>query len=98
VYKGIVSGFMPTHEQHGRQALRDRIFNLHPERTLDAIRNYFGEKIALYFAWAMFYTKWLFIPSLLGALLFFAQVATRDPVRGLYVALLSRSVSRFLFA
>ncbi|AWO99528.1 putative anoctamin-7-like [Scophthalmus maximus] len=39
-------------------------------QPLDHIREYFGEKIALYFAWLGFYTAWLVPASLVGTLIF----------------------------
>jgi hypothetical protein len=33
---------------------------------LDAIRDYFGVKIGLYFAWLGFYTFMLILPSIVG--------------------------------
>ncbi|CRK98840.1 CLUMA_CG011990, isoform A [Clunio marinus] len=39
-------------------------------QPLDAIKNYFGVKIALYFSWLGFYTNMLIIPSILGLLCF----------------------------
>ena len=33
---------------------------------MDAIRDYYGVKIALYFAWLGFYTNLLIVPSLVG--------------------------------
>nr|XP_057935307.1 anoctamin-7 [Doryrhamphus excisus]XP_057935308.1 anoctamin-7 [Doryrhamphus excisus] len=41
-------------------------------QPLDHIREYFGEKIALYFAWLGFYTAWLVPASLVGTLVFLA--------------------------
>ncbi|XP_061828427.1 anoctamin-7 [Nerophis lumbriciformis] len=41
-------------------------------QPLDHIREYFGEKIALYFAWLGFYTGWLVPASLVGTLVFLA--------------------------
>eukprot|EP01054_Gregarina_sp_Poly1_P001793 Gregarina_sp_Poly_1__1792@NODE_1465_length_4068_cov_574_937766_g969_i0_p1_GENE_NODE_1465_length_4068_cov_574_937766_g969_i0NODE_1465_length_4068_cov_574_937766_g969_i0_p1_ORF_typecomplete_len784_score86_39Anoctamin/PF04547_12/1_5e80DUF2269/PF10027_9/0_085DUF1772/PF08592_11/8DUF1772/PF08592_11/1_4e02DUF1772/PF08592_11/1_8e04PMP1_2/PF08114_11/1_8e04PMP1_2/PF08114_11/0_55_NODE_1465_length_4068_cov_574_937766_g969_i01402491 len=35
-------------------------------QPLDEIRNYFGEEIAMYYAWLGYYTKCLIIPSILG--------------------------------
>uniref|UniRef100_A0A671TZX4 Anoctamin n=1 Tax=Sparus aurata TaxID=8175 RepID=A0A671TZX4_SPAAU len=51
-------------------------------QPLDHIREYFGEKIALYFAWLGFYTGWLAPASLLGTVIFligFWLVATDVP-------------------
>ncbi|XP_036943144.1 anoctamin-7 [Acanthopagrus latus] len=51
-------------------------------QPLDHIREYFGEKIALYFAWLGFYTGWLLPASLLGTVIFlvgFWLVATDVP-------------------
>ncbi|XP_068441342.1 anoctamin-7 [Clinocottus analis] len=39
-------------------------------QPLDHIREYFGEKIALYFAWLGCYTSWLLPASLVGTLVF----------------------------
>ncbi|XP_054839763.1 anoctamin-7 [Eublepharis macularius] len=39
-------------------------------QPLDHIRRYFGEKIALYFAWLGFYTGWLFPAAIVGTLVF----------------------------
>ncbi|XP_034024589.1 anoctamin-7 [Thalassophryne amazonica] len=39
-------------------------------QPLDHIREYFGEKIALYFAWLGFYTGWLLPASIIGTLVF----------------------------
>ncbi|XP_074536453.1 anoctamin-7 [Halichoeres trimaculatus] len=39
-------------------------------QPLDHIRAYFGEKIALYFAWLGFYTGWLVPASIVGTIIF----------------------------
>ncbi|KAK2846495.1 hypothetical protein Q5P01_009494 [Channa striata] len=39
-------------------------------QPLDHIREYFGEKIALYFAWLGFYTAWLLPASVVGTVIF----------------------------
>ncbi|EDO49855.1 predicted protein, partial [Nematostella vectensis] len=45
-------------------------------QPLDHIRDYFGEKIGIYFAWLGQYTAWLIMPSFLGLLVFLYGVAT----------------------
>ena len=39
-------------------------------QPLNLIRMYFGEKVAMYFAWTGFYTQSLFIPAIVGILVF----------------------------
>ncbi|XP_005737559.1 anoctamin-7 isoform X1 [Pundamilia nyererei] len=55
-------------------------------QPLDHIREYFGEKIALYFAWLGFYTGWLLPASVVGTVIFligFWLVATDVPANEL---------------
>lgn len=44
------------------------------EQPLDEIRDYFGEKIALYFAFLGHYTKWLSVAGIFGLGIFFHQL------------------------
>ena len=50
-----------------------KLFKFQP---LDAIRDYFGVKIAFYFAWLGFYSMFLVIPSILGLATFLYGLAT----------------------
>ncbi|XP_068601416.1 anoctamin-7 [Brachionichthys hirsutus] len=43
-------------------------------QPLDHIREYFGEKIALYFAWIGFYTGWLLPASVFGIVIFIVGI------------------------
>ncbi|XP_074654198.1 anoctamin-7-like [Tubulanus polymorphus] len=45
-------------------------------QPLDHIREYFGEKISIYFAWLGFYTAWLLPASIVGLLVFLYGVVT----------------------
>ncbi|XP_059486515.1 anoctamin-7-like isoform X2 [Neocloeon triangulifer] len=45
-------------------------------QPLDHIREYFGEKIAIYFAWLGFYTGWLLPAAIVGLLVFMYGVFT----------------------
>ena len=49
---------------------------LFSRQPLDAIRDYYGVKIALYFAWLGFYTFMLVLPSLAGLICFVYALAT----------------------
>ncbi|XP_038604720.1 anoctamin-7 [Tachyglossus aculeatus] len=44
--------------------------NWNKYQPLDHVRRYFGEKIALYFAWLGFYTGWLLPAAVVGTLVF----------------------------
>jgi hypothetical protein len=64
-------------------------------QPLDDIKDYFGEKVGLYFAWLGHYTTWLIFPSIVGVLLFinvaYQKTADADlvPYYGLFMALWS---------
>ncbi|XP_050413809.1 anoctamin-7 isoform X2 [Patella vulgata] len=45
-------------------------------QPLDHIREYFGEKIGIYFAWLGFYTAWLLPASIVGVLVFIYGIVT----------------------
>ena len=39
-------------------------------KTINTIRNYYGESISYYFLWLDYYTRWLLFPSILGVFIF----------------------------
>jgi hypothetical protein len=49
-------------------------------QPLSDIREYFGEKVALYFAWLGYYTIYLLFPAILGCLMLILYA-----VRGMHV-------------
>eukprot|EP01116_Phalansterium_solitarium_P018777 TRINITY_DN5090_c0_g1_i1.p1 TRINITY_DN5090_c0_g1~~TRINITY_DN5090_c0_g1_i1.p1 ORF type:complete len:807 (+),score=289.96 TRINITY_DN5090_c0_g1_i1:119-2539(+) len=71
VRAGTVSRFFCLHDQ-ARQAqlmgswVKSWSRPLPNVATLHSIRNYFGEYVAMYFAFASFYTRWLLYASLIG--------------------------------
>lgn len=57
--------------------LRFYIFR-YKKQPLWLIRRYFGEKVALYFAWLGFYTKSLYPPAVVGLLCFVYGLGSMD--------------------
>lgn len=53
-----------------------RLKNWIKHQPLDTIKEYFGVKVALYFAWLGFYTEMLIAPAVIGVICFFYGVAT----------------------
>lgn len=48
------------------------------QQPLPLVRDYFGDKVGLYFAWLGFYTNSLVAPALVGFLCFFYGVFSID--------------------
>ncbi|XP_021368430.1 anoctamin-8-like isoform X1 [Mizuhopecten yessoensis] len=72
--KGIVSQVFPLHNQDTRLGMRKCwVQGFFKKQPLDKIRDYFGVKIAMYFAYLGHYTLALCIPAFLGALIWFFQ-------------------------
>ena len=100
IYSGTYQAAYPLHEgpdllepevspSNDRQRLRSdwaqfkRIFKYQP---YEAIKDYFGSAIGLYFAWLGFYTAWLVPCALAGLLVFLYGVgasADQEPVKDL---------------
>ncbi|CAG8736094.1 11747_t:CDS:10, partial [Dentiscutata erythropus] len=53
-----------------RTKLNDSWIKNWKSKPLDQIREYFGEKLALYFVFLEYYTNWLTIPSIVGLIVF----------------------------
>ncbi|KAL3671142.1 hypothetical protein V7S43_004323 [Phytophthora oleae] len=95
--KCLVAAF-PLHEPEELEKLQSKWFSWRfaPwQQPLWDIKDYFGEKVGLYFAWLGHYTTWLIAPAIIGCLLF-ANVIVEDtadsillPYFGLFMALWS---------
>ncbi|CAF1302502.1 unnamed protein product, partial [Didymodactylos carnosus] len=76
----------PQEENNPRRILYDtwaRYRIWYKSQPLDLIREYFGEKISMYFAWLGLYTAWLLPASIVGILVFlfgFIYVSNNVPV------------------
>lgn len=76
VRDGIITKIFPLHQEEKRKWLMSEWVKVTPfqlffkAQPLDRIRDYFGEDIALYFAWLGFYTKWLWLASIAGVFCF----------------------------
>lgn len=71
--RNIINKYFPMHHRAKRRNLLENWANWRKAFTkqpIEDIRNYFGEEIGLYFAWLGFFTKWLWIASVVGLVCF----------------------------
>ncbi|CAM9680880.1 unnamed protein product [Chrysoparadoxa australica] len=69
--KGCILGFYPLHEKVELRELEQHWLNFFQapwKQPISAVKDYFGEKVALYFTWLGHYTTWLIPASILGVL------------------------------
>ncbi|XP_073908253.1 anoctamin-9 isoform X2 [Castor canadensis] len=79
VKDGVFEAKFPLHK--GEKDLKRKWAqwrNMFCEQPIDEIRNYFGEKVALYFAWLGWYTYMLAPAALVGLIVFFSGFALFD--------------------
>lgn len=50
-------------------------------RSVDEVREYFGEEVAFFFDWFNYYTRMLFLPALIGAVIFFRRFVLEKTVQ-----------------
>lgn len=66
---GVIKDFFPLHDEVELRSLEQRwfIFWQLPHNTpISLIKDYYGEKIGLFFGYLSHYTQWLVLPSILG--------------------------------
>lgn len=81
VYGAVLAAF-PLHDYDELKAIQKKWLKLwqHPSIQPNvAIKDYFGERIGLYFVFLQHYTTSLINPAILGALTFSVSVVYRDP-------------------
>ncbi|XP_053629795.2 anoctamin-10 isoform X2 [Cherax quadricarinatus] len=68
--EGLIHGILPLHDYNKLEHLRttwvQTFFRYQP---IEAIQEYFGSKIAIYFAWLGYYTTALTIPAVIGLII-----------------------------
>lgn len=74
---GKVRTIYPLHDRDALSSLLDQwVRGMTPRQPLDAVAQYFGTRVALYFAWLGHYTTALLFPALVG-LFFWVLLPTR---------------------
>jgi anoctamin-10/anoctamin-7 len=69
IIKKIIRGFFPLHNQRSLDWFRTHwlSWRIRPwDSPFEQIKDYFGEKIGLYFVFQSHMTKWLVVPALIG--------------------------------
>lgn len=75
---GVVLSHFPLHDLNQLVRLQRawvRFFSFNYEIPLDEVKDYFGEKIGLYFAFLKYYGKWLRIPAVLGIFVYGCKIS-----------------------
>lgn len=70
--KAVLAAF-PLHDYEELKSLQLRWLNLYDppwKQPINEIKNYFGERIALYFLYLQHYVEYLIVPAFLGAITF----------------------------
>uniref|UniRef100_A0A8C7IY89 Anoctamin n=1 Tax=Oncorhynchus kisutch TaxID=8019 RepID=A0A8C7IY89_ONCKI len=68
--RGVIQQVFPLHEQRIlSQLMKSWVQAVCEKQPLDDIRDYFGVKIAMYFAWLGFYTTSMLYPAVIGFVL-----------------------------
>jgi hypothetical protein len=85
-----IKDYFPMHDTPSLEWLRKNWVNNRSilpfpgcqKQPIGAIREYFGEKVSIYFAWVEHYARSLAIPSALGVLFTFYQVFAPEGIQG----------------
>jgi hypothetical protein len=79
--KCILAAF-PLHDNVELKILESKwlkIFEWPWKLETESIKNYFGEKIGLYFEWLGFYTTWLIVAAIVGAFMWINVASANNP-------------------
>jgi len=80
LHDGDLLHYFPLHEQSQLRDMDDHWFTVFVTgRNIDKVRDYFGERIAMYFLFMSHLTKWLVLPSLVGIILWVLDMIIQTP-------------------
>jgi len=80
LHEGHILHYFPMHEYRKLKEMDQDWFRTFAWGTnIDLVRNYFGERIALYFLFISHLSKWLILPSILGFILFLVDLIIGSP-------------------
>ena len=77
---GLVDVVAPSHIPHIQNKIVKETLNLRSGAPLMAMRDYYGEEIAFYFAWMHHFSSWLIFPGLLGLTIYTLRLYRGDTV------------------
>jgi len=77
---GIVDVVSPCHLKHIRDKILHETISFRTGAPVHAIRSYYGEEIAFYFAWMSHFSKWMIVPGLMGIAIYIARSLRGDTV------------------
>ncbi|ETK85223.1 hypothetical protein L915_09887 [Phytophthora nicotianae] len=89
------------HDQAPQSKSRCAVVRSVLQQPLDDVAQYFGERVAFYFAWMEMYTRWLVVPSAAGVILFGLQVHSHHldhPAAPVYALFMALWTSAFIIA
>ncbi|KAG7390984.1 hypothetical protein PHYPSEUDO_006119 [Phytophthora pseudosyringae] len=89
------------HEQPANHKSKCVVLRSVLQQPLDDVAQYFGERVAFYFAWMEMYTRWLVVPSVAGVILFGLQVHSHHldhPAAPIYALFIALWTSAFIIA
>ena len=77
---GLADVITPAHIPHISNKILQETLDVRTGPPLRAMRDYYGEEIAFYFAWMNEYTRWLLVPGCMGLVIFVVRMFRGDTV------------------
>lgn len=79
--EGCIEAIFPLHDEEELNLMAKKFFSFWTmpwNLPLDDVKDYFGEKIGLYFTFLCHYTSWLMVPAFAGGLVYFHKYYARS--------------------